>query len=84
MIAAVHQRQSEGAMADQERAEEGCDWAKDRKLVACSSAAEIAPLFAVETLSPKSTEKWSGVPIAPVSVTSRFARSSAATTSGSA
>jgi hypothetical protein len=31
-------------------------------LVACSSAAAIAPLFKVEAQSPKSTEKWSGVP----------------------
>jgi len=52
MIAAVHQRQSEGAMADQERAEEGCDWAKDRKLVACSSAAATAPALRLEIQSP--------------------------------
>jgi hypothetical protein len=42
------------------------------------------PSVVVEAQSPKSTEKWNGVPTDAVSVTSRFARSSAAATSGSA
>ena len=32
--------------------DEGCDWADDRKLVACSSAAAIAPALRLETQSP--------------------------------
>ena len=40
----------------------GCDWATDRKLPACSSASAIAPALWLEIQSPKSTEKWSGVP----------------------
>src|SRR5208282_1077530 len=48
--------------------DEGCDWATDRKLAACSSAAAIGPALWLETQSPKSTEKWSGVPTDAVSV----------------
>jgi hypothetical protein len=39
VVAAQDQRISEHPMAHPERADEGCDWADDRKLVACSSAA---------------------------------------------
>ena len=45
-------------------------------LLACPSAAAIAPAFWLETQSPLSTEKCNGVPTAPVSAPSRFARSS--------
>jgi hypothetical protein len=57
VITLIHQRMTENAMAE-EWAREGVRLGERQEVVACSSAAAIAPQAKVETQSPKSTERF--------------------------
>ena len=70
-------------MADQERAGRGLRLGDRQEVGGVLERGRNSPAVELETQSPYSTEKWSGVPTDAVSVTSRLARSSAATVSGS-